>query len=121
MRVYETKDKMIGMMQKVNIKLPTPTQFDGRHPHFYEWAGEVKAYLSIHSVHNEDIMDDSTKSATAIVVADIQDEVTREDTRRLNATFPVAPQADADKYGEDMDLTMEIRKKKVDTIIGPST
>eukprot|EP00971_Amphidinium_carterae_P253165 5026440-Amphidinium_carterae.1 len=41
--VHETKDNTIGMTQKTNIKLPTPTHFDGRIPHFNEWAGEVKA------------------------------------------------------------------------------
>eukprot|EP00971_Amphidinium_carterae_P037661 740727-Amphidinium_carterae.2 len=51
MMAYETENNTIGMMQKMNIKLPTPTQFDGRHPQFYEWTGKVKAadkaYLSI--------------------------------------------------------------------------
>eukprot|EP00971_Amphidinium_carterae_P029603 582309-Amphidinium_carterae.1 len=83
-------------MQKMNIKLPTPTQFDGRHPQFYEWVGEVKAYLSIHTVDIEDIMDDSTKSVTAIVLGDIQTDYTSEDTR--NGKFQVAPQEEKDNY-----------------------
>eukprot|EP00971_Amphidinium_carterae_P309850 6157306-Amphidinium_carterae.3 len=61
MIMYKTEKKTmekktIGMMQKMNIKLPPPTQFDGRYPQFYEWAGEVKAYLSVHNVNLEDIM-----------------------------------------------------------------
>eukprot|EP00971_Amphidinium_carterae_P297851 5918058-Amphidinium_carterae.1 len=100
----------------MNIKLPTPTQFDGRHPQFYEFSGEVPAYLSIHNVHIKDIMDDSTKSVTAIVLADIHTDVTADDTRRLNGRFPVAPQGHADNYDEYVDLTMEIRKKKDDII-----
>eukprot|EP00971_Amphidinium_carterae_P239227 4748940-Amphidinium_carterae.1 len=47
--------RKIGMMQKVNIKLPSPTHFDGCYPQFYKWAGEVQAYLSVHNVNIEDI------------------------------------------------------------------
>eukprot|EP00971_Amphidinium_carterae_P148455 2943284-Amphidinium_carterae.1 len=66
MNIYVMKDSTVGIMQKMNIKLPSPTQFDGRYPQFYEWAGEVKAYLSFHSVNIEDIMDDCSKSVTVI-------------------------------------------------------
>eukprot|EP00971_Amphidinium_carterae_P298131 5923870-Amphidinium_carterae.3 len=38
MMVYGIKDNTIVMMQKMNITLPTPTQFDRRHPKFYDWA-----------------------------------------------------------------------------------
>eukprot|EP00971_Amphidinium_carterae_P078027 1543834-Amphidinium_carterae.1 len=41
----------MAMMGNMNIKLPMPTQFDGRNPQFNKWAGEVKAYLTIHNVH----------------------------------------------------------------------
>eukprot|EP00971_Amphidinium_carterae_P124435 2465061-Amphidinium_carterae.5 len=71
----------------MNIELPTPTQFDGRNPQFCEWAGEAKSYLSIHNVHIEDIMDDSTKSIAAIIFGNIQNEYTEEDRRRLNTKF----------------------------------
>eukprot|EP00971_Amphidinium_carterae_P112338 2225101-Amphidinium_carterae.1 len=59
---FQDNDEKKGekMMRKMTIKLPAPTQFDARHPQFYEWAGEVKTYLSIHNVHIEDIMDDNT-------------------------------------------------------------
>eukprot|EP00971_Amphidinium_carterae_P100736 1993008-Amphidinium_carterae.2 len=49
-----TRDNTIGMTQKMNINLPTPTQFDGKNPQFNEWAGEGKANLTIHNVHLED-------------------------------------------------------------------
>eukprot|EP00971_Amphidinium_carterae_P143486 2842876-Amphidinium_carterae.1 len=88
MVIYRTENKTIGMMQKMNIKLPSPTQFDGRHPQFHEWAGEVKAYLSIHNVNIEDIMDGGTKSVTAMVLADTQTECTVDHTRRLTTRFP---------------------------------
>eukprot|EP00971_Amphidinium_carterae_P044696 879368-Amphidinium_carterae.1 len=42
MNIYNMEQITIGMMQKMNIRLPSPTQFDGRYPHFYEWAGKDK-------------------------------------------------------------------------------
>eukprot|EP00971_Amphidinium_carterae_P230264 4569841-Amphidinium_carterae.1 len=57
----ETEDVTIGMM-KMNIKLPTPTQYDGKSPCFNEWAGEVKSYLTVHNIYIEDLMEDSTRS-----------------------------------------------------------
>eukprot|EP00971_Amphidinium_carterae_P005860 115856-Amphidinium_carterae.1 len=53
-------EKTIGMMQKTNIKLPSPTKFDGRYPQFNEWSGEVKAYIGVHNV------DECTKFVTAM-------------------------------------------------------
>eukprot|EP00971_Amphidinium_carterae_P122147 2418640-Amphidinium_carterae.1 len=76
---------------------------------------KIKAYLSIHNVNIEDIMDDSSRSVTAISAANIQ-TVRADDTRRLNGRFPVAPQEDADNYDKYVDLTMEIRKKKDDIV-----
>eukprot|EP00971_Amphidinium_carterae_P146773 2908808-Amphidinium_carterae.2 len=60
----------------MNIKLPSPTQFDGRYPQFNEWAGEVKAYLGVHNVSIEDIMDECTKFVTVTQLSDIQDKYT---------------------------------------------
>eukprot|EP00971_Amphidinium_carterae_P281971 5597486-Amphidinium_carterae.1 len=60
LRLYiDTDDVTIGML-KMNIKLPTPNQYDGKSPQFNEWAGEVKAYLTVHNVYIEDLMEDST-------------------------------------------------------------
>eukprot|EP00971_Amphidinium_carterae_P066639 1319720-Amphidinium_carterae.1 len=36
----------IGMLGKMSVKLPMPTQFDGRNPQFREAPSEVKAYLT---------------------------------------------------------------------------
>eukprot|EP00971_Amphidinium_carterae_P023780 468891-Amphidinium_carterae.1 len=38
--IHKTTSNTIGMMGRMNTKLPTPTQFDGRSPQFNEWAGE---------------------------------------------------------------------------------
>eukprot|EP00971_Amphidinium_carterae_P342300 6481564-Amphidinium_carterae.1 len=53
--------------------------------------GGKKSDLSIYNVHIEDIMDESTRSVATIVLSNIQNGYTKEDTRRLNARFPVAP------------------------------
>eukprot|EP00971_Amphidinium_carterae_P190477 3780263-Amphidinium_carterae.2 len=81
--IHKTTSNTIGMMGRMNIKLPTPTQFDGRFPQFNEWAGEVKAYLTIHNVHIDDYMDEFSKSVEAINIANIQDDYTTEDVNRL--------------------------------------
>eukprot|EP00971_Amphidinium_carterae_P240201 4769119-Amphidinium_carterae.1 len=117
--VYETRDNTVGMMQKMNIKLPTPTQLDGRNPQFHEWAGEVKASLSIHDVHIEDYMDESTGSVATIVLSDIQDDYTDENTKCLKTKFPDAPAEDADNYDENYDMTVDIRKKKPSRTTSP--
>eukprot|EP00971_Amphidinium_carterae_P232178 4607205-Amphidinium_carterae.1 len=57
-------------------KCPTPTQFDGTNPQFNEWAGKVKAYLTIHNAYYEDYMDKSTKSIETLNISDIQDDYT---------------------------------------------
>eukprot|EP00971_Amphidinium_carterae_P348261 6490407-Amphidinium_carterae.2 len=100
------ENKTIGMMQKMNIKLPSPTKFDGRYPQFYEWAEKVKAYLSVHNVNIDDIMDDCTKSGTVILLGDIQDKYTADGVRECNTKFPTAPQEDEDDYDEYMDMTV---------------
>eukprot|EP00971_Amphidinium_carterae_P278726 5533192-Amphidinium_carterae.1 len=38
LNIYKMEKGTIGMMQKINIKLPSPTKFDGRYPQFNEWA-----------------------------------------------------------------------------------
>eukprot|EP00971_Amphidinium_carterae_P287626 5709728-Amphidinium_carterae.1 len=100
------------MMQKMNIKLPSPTQFDRRYPQFNEWAGEVKANLDVHNVNIEDIMGECTKSVSVIVLTDIQDKYTEDEVRKLNTTYP-QPVADGeDGYNDYMDLTVTIKKMK---------
>eukprot|EP00971_Amphidinium_carterae_P173917 3447446-Amphidinium_carterae.1 len=77
-------------MGKMNIKPPTPTQFDGKNPRFNEWAGEVKAYLTIHN------------------------DYTAEDYIKWNNKFPTAPAEDTNEYEECNEMTMNIRKRKDD-------
>eukprot|EP00971_Amphidinium_carterae_P348634 6490601-Amphidinium_carterae.2 len=81
--IMEMEKGTLSTMGKMNIELPSPTQFDGCYPQFNEWSGEVKAYLGVHNVNIEDIMDDCTKSVTVIVLNDIRDA-------KLNTTYPVA-------------------------------
>eukprot|EP00971_Amphidinium_carterae_P313164 6223849-Amphidinium_carterae.2 len=111
MIIYNMENKAIGMMQKVNIKIPSPTQFDKRYPQFYEWAGEVKVYFSVHDVNIEDIMDDGTKSVTVILLGDIQDEYTANEGK-----FSVALQEGENDYDEYMDMTINIKKMRRDIV-----
>eukprot|EP00971_Amphidinium_carterae_P107759 2133876-Amphidinium_carterae.1 len=43
LNIYEMEKGTISMLNKMNIKLPIPTQFDGRYPRFNEWAGGHRA------------------------------------------------------------------------------
>eukprot|EP00971_Amphidinium_carterae_P119666 2370848-Amphidinium_carterae.1 len=47
----ETDDVTIAML-KMNIKLPTPTMYDGKSP-------EVKSYLTVHNIYIDDLLEDS--------------------------------------------------------------
>eukprot|EP00971_Amphidinium_carterae_P340199 6478406-Amphidinium_carterae.2 len=42
LNIYEMEKGTISMLGKMNIKLPSPTQFDGCCPQFNEWAGQDK-------------------------------------------------------------------------------
>eukprot|EP00971_Amphidinium_carterae_P214087 4248637-Amphidinium_carterae.1 len=105
-------------MGRMNIKLPTPTQFDGKNPHFNEWAGEVNAYVTIHSVYFEDYMNKSTKSIEAVNISEIQDEYTAQDVTewiQLNNKFQQRPDRDNnDANDEYNDVQLSIRKKRDD-------
>eukprot|EP00971_Amphidinium_carterae_P125259 2481940-Amphidinium_carterae.2 len=98
-------------MGKMNIKLPTRTQFDGNNPQFNEWAGELKTYLTIRNVHFEDCMDNCTSSIDAV---NIHDDYRAEDYVKLNNKLPAVTSEDTDEYEEHNEMTMNIRKKKDD-------
>eukprot|EP00971_Amphidinium_carterae_P148998 2954061-Amphidinium_carterae.2 len=91
LHVHMMNDNTIAMMGKMNIKLPTPAHFDGKNPQFNEWAGEAKAYLTIHD-----------------------DNYTAEDYIKLNNKFPAVSADDTDEYEEYNEMTMNIRKKNDD-------
>eukprot|EP00971_Amphidinium_carterae_P288853 5735462-Amphidinium_carterae.2 len=116
LNIYKMENRTIGMMQKMNIKLPSPTPLDGRYPQFYESAGEVKAYLSVHNVNMEDIMDDCTKFVTVIQLGDVQDKYTADEVRKHNTTHPVALQDGEDGYDDYMDMTVNIKKMRGDIV-----
>eukprot|EP00971_Amphidinium_carterae_P074299 1468266-Amphidinium_carterae.1 len=50
----------------MNLKLPTPTQYDGKSPQFNAWAEEVKSYLTVHNIYIDDLLEDSTKSQRSL-------------------------------------------------------
>eukprot|EP00971_Amphidinium_carterae_P234128 4645731-Amphidinium_carterae.1 len=84
--------------------------------HNVQWAGEVKAYLSIHNVNIKDIMDDYTMSVTDILLNDIQDKYTADEVRKYNTRFPTAVQAGEEDYDEYMDMAVNIKKMSGDIV-----
>eukprot|EP00971_Amphidinium_carterae_P269443 5345197-Amphidinium_carterae.1 len=98
MIIYKMENNAIGMMQKVSIKLPSPTQFD----------------RSVHNVNIEDIIDNCTKSKTVILLGDIQGKYTANEVKKYNTQFPNALQEGGDDYDEYMDMTVNIKKMRGD-------
>eukprot|EP00971_Amphidinium_carterae_P207479 4116720-Amphidinium_carterae.2 len=68
-----------------------------------ETIGEVKAYLGVHNVNIEDIMDECTKSVTVIILNDIQDKYTANEVRRMTSTYPQQITKGEDRYDDYMD------------------
>eukprot|EP00971_Amphidinium_carterae_P027832 548678-Amphidinium_carterae.1 len=54
----ETEEMTVAMI-KMNLKLPTPTLYDGKSPQFNEWAEEVRSYLTVHNIYIDDLLEDS--------------------------------------------------------------
>eukprot|EP00971_Amphidinium_carterae_P101788 2014611-Amphidinium_carterae.1 len=104
----------VSTLGKMNIKLPSPTRFNGRYPQLNEWSSEVKAYLGVHNVNIEDIMDDCTKSVTVIVLSHIQDKYTLAEVTKMNTNYPVAPADGDDVYDDYSDPRDTIRKMRGD-------
>eukprot|EP00971_Amphidinium_carterae_P147940 2932509-Amphidinium_carterae.1 len=42
LNIYEMKQGTISMMGKMNLKSPSPKQFDCRYPQFNKWSSEDK-------------------------------------------------------------------------------
>eukprot|EP00971_Amphidinium_carterae_P241342 4792126-Amphidinium_carterae.2 len=111
LHIHKTTNNTIGMMGKIKINLPTPTQFYGRSPQSNEWAGEVKVDLRIHNVHIEDYMDESSRLDETINIANIQSKYTTEDVNRLRQRFPTIPAEDEVDYDEYNKITLNIKIK----------
>eukprot|EP00971_Amphidinium_carterae_P079460 1572320-Amphidinium_carterae.1 len=84
---YETFDDNEDEYQtlRMNLKLPTPTQYDGKSPQFNDWAAEAKAYLTVHNVYIEDLMEDSTRSQVPMFIATMQRDAVANDLQSFNA------------------------------------
>eukprot|EP00971_Amphidinium_carterae_P233371 4631927-Amphidinium_carterae.1 len=117
LNIHKMDKGIIGMMQKMNINLPSPTQFDGRYPHFNEWGWRSESlpwrpqYVNI-----EDIMDECTKSVTVIQLNDIQGKYTADEVKRLHITYSNALTDGQDGYEEFMDMTVNIKKMRGDIV-----
>eukprot|EP00971_Amphidinium_carterae_P011610 228535-Amphidinium_carterae.1 len=97
---------------KLNIKLPTPTQYDGKPPQFNEWSREVKAYLTVHNIFIEDLMGDSTKSQVPMVIATMQRDAVADDLQRFNARYPQQVNYGDDQYEDYIDRWEAMEQKK---------
>eukprot|EP00971_Amphidinium_carterae_P016245 320370-Amphidinium_carterae.1 len=98
----------------MNIKLPNPTMFDGKSPQFNEWAEEAKSYFTIHNIFINDLMDDSCKSTTAMVIATMQRDAVANNLQTFNHRYPQAIRHGEDGYDEYMDQWESMEKKKAD-------
>eukprot|EP00971_Amphidinium_carterae_P028907 568601-Amphidinium_carterae.1 len=116
LRMYsECKDGTVGMM-KMNLKLPTPTHYDGKTPQFNEWSREVKAHLTVHNIFIEDLMEDSTKSQVPMVVATMQRDAVADDLQRFNQRYPHAVNYGDDHNEDYMDRWEVMEEKKADIV-----
>eukprot|EP00971_Amphidinium_carterae_P062518 1237589-Amphidinium_carterae.1 len=116
LNIYEMEEGTVFMLGKMNLKLPSPTQFYVRYPQFNEWAVEVKAYLGVHNVSIEDIMDECTKSVTVILLNDIQDKYTADEVKRLTTTYPNPVAEGEDGHEDYIDMTINIKKMRGDIV-----
>eukprot|EP00971_Amphidinium_carterae_P273413 5426226-Amphidinium_carterae.2 len=72
--------------------------------------------LGVHNVNIEDIMDECTKSMTAILLNDIRDTYTADEVRRLTTTYPNPAAEGEDGYEDYMDMTVNIKKMRGDIV-----
>eukprot|EP00971_Amphidinium_carterae_P131816 2610912-Amphidinium_carterae.4 len=85
MNIYEMEEGTIFMLGKMNIKLPSPTQFDGHYPRFNECAGETSW----------------TK--------DIQDKYVYDVETRRTTTYPKPVVEGENGFDDYMDMTVNIK------------
>eukprot|EP00971_Amphidinium_carterae_P125187 2480551-Amphidinium_carterae.1 len=98
------EERTIAMI-KMNIKLPTPTMYDRKSPQFNEWSEEIRSYLTVHDIHIDDLLDESTKSQVPMVIATMQRDAVAQDgqdLQRFNARYPQAIHCE-DGYDEYAD------------------
>eukprot|EP00971_Amphidinium_carterae_P170960 3388038-Amphidinium_carterae.1 len=101
----------------MNVKLPIPTQLDGRIPQMREWSREAKAYLTKQNVQIEDYMDESAKSVEAIDIRNIQDVYVTEDVQYKNTRYQIVPTEDeTEEYEEHNELMIATRKLHVSAV-----
>eukprot|EP00971_Amphidinium_carterae_P299939 5958689-Amphidinium_carterae.1 len=88
LRLYSETEEMTVAMIKTNLKLPTPTLYDGNSPQFNEWAEEVRSCLTVHNIYIDDLWEDSVKSQVPMA---------------FNARYPQAIHYGEDHYDDYID------------------
>eukprot|EP00971_Amphidinium_carterae_P227017 4502896-Amphidinium_carterae.1 len=109
-------EEMTVAMIKMNIKLPTPTVYDGNSPQFNEWAEEVKSYLTLHKIYIDDLSEDSTKSQVPMVFATMKRDTVAADLQNFDARYLQPIHYGEDHYDEYMDRWDAMEKKKSDIL-----
>eukprot|EP00971_Amphidinium_carterae_P290053 5759226-Amphidinium_carterae.1 len=111
----ETDDVTVAMI-KMNIKLPTPTQYDGKSLQFNEWAEEVESYLTVHNIYINNLLEDSVRSQVPMVIATMQRDAVANDLQSFNARCPQQIRYGEDHYDDYMDRWEAMEKKKADIL-----
>eukprot|EP00971_Amphidinium_carterae_P086405 1709954-Amphidinium_carterae.1 len=100
----------------MNIKLPTPTMYDGKSPQFNEWSEEVRSYLTVHNIHIDDLLDESSRSQIPMVLATMQRDAVATDLQNFNRRYPQAKRHGEDGYDDYLDRWEAKEKKKADIL-----
>eukprot|EP00971_Amphidinium_carterae_P339970 6478075-Amphidinium_carterae.2 len=85
---------------------------DGKNEH--QVTNANTAYITIHTVHIEDYLDESSSSVETINIANVQDDYTIEDVNRLRQRFPTIPAENEEDYDEYNEMTLNNRKNRND-------
>eukprot|EP00971_Amphidinium_carterae_P030592 601647-Amphidinium_carterae.1 len=89
--------------------------YDGKSPQFNEWAEEVKAYLTVHNIYIDNLLEDSVRSQQVpMVIATMQTDAIAADLQAFNTRYQQQIRYGEDHYDDYMDRweTMEKKKKK---------
>eukprot|EP00971_Amphidinium_carterae_P230986 4583616-Amphidinium_carterae.1 len=103
LRLCSEPDEVTIAMLKMYIKLPTPTMYDGKSPQFNEWAEKVKAYLTVHNIYIDDLLENSVRSQVPMVIATMQTDAVATDLQANNTRYPQQIRYGEDHYDDYMD------------------
>eukprot|EP00971_Amphidinium_carterae_P254639 5055132-Amphidinium_carterae.1 len=94
----------------MSVKLPMPTQFDGRHPQLREWSGDVKAYpTKISTLRTTWTIQQSPLGRLTSAVSNMPVE----NAQYRDHKYPIQPTEDeADELEDYNEVMMSIKQKR---------